>query len=617
MRSCFLSMSFPKGEFGLLSRHSCRRMLTSYRDRREVGYKWLLLPDPSDYRMPKPSANAIPLPRRSKQSLVTSKRQANDLPRKEDPFLPGFTWEEFNTLALERNSSQVKVDLSKDNQIWFYLGKTSTDAKAQFTEDPAKPRHNPKGHFLDTIIKSPPVSSSRQSYPASYPSTSVNQNALNAARATGRPSLPHTSSRSEKPYEYKPRGGNDYHVDPQAYRSQQKFLQKSVVPYAFGSDPRFGMEPKWPSANERTPNSYQAYHPNRGQLSPPFGLMGPPSTSQSRPGSNMQTPPKPINPFSNAATLSYNSSPRTSNGARYYAKPNPFAKYPYLQKQHNRSPLDYKSPYSQGGGFMNGYEGDLKEHLRRNPDALFQMQRSLSQSRSLTANPLLGYNNHRQSFSHSAPFARQTQGSASSLTNPSTVAPLYPSTVQQPTPGSNPGQNQQNHRPPSAGKVGSLGQSGVWGKKDSASLHPAIRQEYGTMFHHQYQPSPHSNHGSPTTKNTHQPAYQSQTLSQKYHPSNPASQPLQAPKGQSLQPQPETPQAPTAFAQTYAALQAQQFEEEKPLYPHQQYFRNAQHQPQSHLPQQNPAREVPDVPVDSTSLIEKMMANLRQASRQV
>src|SRR5436190_14048655 len=107
--------------------------------------------------MPKPSANAIPLPRKSQKALVTSKRQANDLPRKEDPFVPGYTWEEFHSLKLERNLEQIKVDFSKENQIWHYIGKGSTDAKARYTEDPANPQHNPKGNFLDTIPKPPPV----------------------------------------------------------------------------------------------------------------------------------------------------------------------------------------------------------------------------------------------------------------------------------------------------------------------------------------------------------------------------------------------------------------------------------------------------------------------------
>lgn len=64
-------------------------------------------------------------------------------------------WAEFNT-APEVNAKVAKVDLSKENQLWFYLGKTSTEARPQYTEDLAKPRHNVKSNFLDTV-KPPPV----------------------------------------------------------------------------------------------------------------------------------------------------------------------------------------------------------------------------------------------------------------------------------------------------------------------------------------------------------------------------------------------------------------------------------------------------------------------------
>jgi hypothetical protein len=95
-----------------------------------VEYKWLLIPDPADYRLPKPSPNAKPMPKsyKDKESLNTSKRQVDDIPRAEDPFVKGFTWAEFKNHKLLRNPAQVKVDLGKDNQIWFYLGKTSTEA---------------------------------------------------------------------------------------------------------------------------------------------------------------------------------------------------------------------------------------------------------------------------------------------------------------------------------------------------------------------------------------------------------------------------------------------------------------------------------------------------------
>lgn len=253
---------------------------------------------------------------------------------------------------------------------------------------------------------------------------------------------------------------------------------------------------------------------------------------------------------------------------------------------------------------MNGYEGDLKEHLRRNPDALFRTQRSLSQSSPLTTNPLLAYNSHRQNYSPSPslPYSRQNQDVSSSYKS------VYSSSVAPPTYTTEHGHNTPNHSSKTAIPTKTtLSTSDVWERKDASSLHPAIRQEYGTMFYHQYQPPYKKSQASETLQNANQATYQTQPAQQ---------QPTQAPTAQSQQIPPSASQAATVFAQTYQALQGQQFDDNKPLYPHQQYFQSSQNQrqPDSHVSVST--CEVPDVPVDSSTLIEKMMANLRQASRQ-
>jgi hypothetical protein len=188
----------------------CRRRsaaLTINSDRVEVEWKWLLLPDPADFRLPKASPNALPMPtcRKAKQE-INAKRSADEAPRKDDEFGPGYVWAEFNVVDAIRNSAQVKIDFCKEDQIWYYLGKTSTEAKAQYTEDPAKPRHNPKANFLDTVPK--PISAARAALLAQQSST------LHAAHPVHMPShgRPYSGSlpgmvapKQEKPYVYKPR----------------------------------------------------------------------------------------------------------------------------------------------------------------------------------------------------------------------------------------------------------------------------------------------------------------------------------------------------------------------------------------------------------------------------
>ncbi|KAF4628181.1 hypothetical protein G7Y89_g9973 [Cudoniella acicularis] len=609
-------------------------------DQVEVEYKWLLIPDASEYNLPKPSPNAIPLPksRQDKESLNTSKRQADDIPRADDPFVEGHTWAEFKNENIPINPFQTKIDFKQDNQIWFYLGKSSTEARAQFTEDPAKPRNNPKGNFLESIPKPPPAVP-RHSYAASYP-TNSKQPIPSTAKAPYRPAPPAstpTTTKVEKPYVYKPRNNTDmYRVDPQAYRSQQNFLQRSA-PYTFGTDPR------WRGPDSSSPNS----HPNR-QI-PATAAAAAVSSTTPHPTRPL-APPTSYQPPYPAPALSKPSNP--FGGRPQSSRPSVFAKYPYLQKEHNRSPLDYKSPYRPGGGFMNGYQGNLQSHLQQ---TLFQKRPSTSGTPH--PNPALtAYQNStmRPSQSGSQPISNPIHGASltSGYTSYGTPSTAKQTTIQSPV---------------TKPLVNS------WEKKEPSQLHPAIRQEYhATVFHNQYQPprpSPPQRQSSvlqpPPLYD--RPPYQPQSQTaphqprQMYNPpltpqSQPQSQPqshlprhelynkptshqsLSASHPQQYNKSPPTPASSThqpspitSTAPIYAAQQAnrmpvsqEQFQlpsqpqpqQPKAIYAHQQYF----HRPEApaYVPQQIPQGsqkyEPADVPVDSTSIIEKMIMNLKKAT---
>lgn len=151
----FLVDIVPKGYVNPTKDGVRQTVLTGRSERMELEWKWLLLPDPSDYHLPKASANAKPLPssRKAKKEL-NARRAEDETPRKGSEFVPGYTWAEFTNYDA-KNSEQAKVDLSKENKLWFYLGETSTDAKAQYTDDVSKRQHNPKSNFLNTIPKPP------------------------------------------------------------------------------------------------------------------------------------------------------------------------------------------------------------------------------------------------------------------------------------------------------------------------------------------------------------------------------------------------------------------------------------------------------------------------------
>jgi hypothetical protein len=718
----------PNGSVFTSLRWRCHAMLTLNSDRFEVEYKYLLIPDPADFHLPKPSDKAIPMPtsRKAKESLVTTKRQVDDLPRKDDLFVENFTWAEFNPFDPPKNPEQVKIDFSKERQIFFYLGKKSTEARAQYTANITKPVYDPRCNFLDTIVKPASAASLRQSFPASYPSSYNHQHALNAVRGPIRPSIPKTpsslskSSKPDKPYVYKPRSNSDtYHVDTQAYRSQQTFLKQSAIPsmpYTFGSDPSY-----------RQPDARSPVNPyNHGYSTPQFQhnqtsqASTPAKTSYSSSSSSILPPPK--------ASYSYGNKPVSGKGSTHQSRlsngnttfQDPFRKYPYLQREHNKSPLDYKTPYSPNGGFMNGYEGDLKAYLMKNPDALFKISRQ-------TMSTVSNYSNSYASN----PLLAQSSGQNSQKT----YAPILPpprayTSAALPTYQNNQAAQKQQQSFPQQQVTKPVGNNGnAWEKKDS-SLHPAIRQDYGgsTMFHTHYAPvssingasRPQNNQSVPprTVKETpiYPPGYsrpqqpqestgQSQSPPQaqpqsQYSPtcdtsaqsrsspqssfaqglppkaSPPSYAQLAAHQPQGLtQPRiSETYQSPviqSPYASSYHANQVQRppqlpsYQDGKPLYAHQQYFhghdynkpqgsvqQDCQHQKptaapasmqeppaqaqqpaqqaqQSYQPQQaqqpryaQPPQEqaqmkhndIADLPPDSSSLVEQMMANLKRAT---
>ena len=269
------------------------------REKFEVEYKWLLVFDPANSQLPIPSENAKPLPPElARKSRTTAEDPKNDQPRADQPFCDPqskFIWSEFNTCHRIKNPAQVKVDFSKPKTVWFYLGKGSTDAKAQYTGDLAKPTHNPDANFLDTVKPALPAVSlppQRRSFPASYP-TGVNIHALNAARANAQYQQPKVQPKpqiqpslktqgpqgpQDRPYNGKyaitepfprSRASTGYNVDSQALHKQRAFTH---------------------NATAQSTQRYQGYAPPPAQMSPPAPVapMKGPSQQRSEPTSYSQ-----------------------------------------------------------------------------------------------------------------------------------------------------------------------------------------------------------------------------------------------------------------------------------------------------------------------------------------
>ncbi|KAH4290974.1 histone H3-trimethyl-L-lysine(9) demethylase [Parastagonospora nodorum] len=174
-------------------------------DRVEVEWKYILKLHPDESQRPKPSANAKPLPEHLKESdaSLDITNRTDGVPDMGDPFhdpASAHKWAEWHT-APDVTRQLAKVDFSKENRLWYYLGKPSTEARPQYTEDPAKPKNNPKSNFLDTVKPPPPPvpAFAQRPYSAAYP--------LKPAPIAVPPRTPsqHQLQPAGRPYQYRPK----------------------------------------------------------------------------------------------------------------------------------------------------------------------------------------------------------------------------------------------------------------------------------------------------------------------------------------------------------------------------------------------------------------------------
>ncbi|KAK0386357.1 hypothetical protein NLU13_6194 [Sarocladium strictum] len=321
--------------------------------RMEVEWKWLLLPDPADYHLPKASSKAIPLPTSQKAKDRLNTKRADDMPRKDDVFGPGLTWAEYNYEEVY-NKEQAKVDFEKQDQVWHYLGKTSTEARAQYTEDPAKPRFNPKGSFLDTLPKPPPKPRPMAShlqyrqYQGAGPSQNGNQ------FYPGSHAYHTAGTGLGKPYMYKPK------VDaiPTSQFVTQRFVPNAALttPSVSGMSPN-GQTP-YPGPGQFAKQTFEVKS-QHAHLQQPVASLGQQHMSSkwrvAMPGAASQA-------AQHQHTASTQQQQRAQGKPSWQVHSSIYQKYPFFNSNHNRDSSKYRTPYSPAGGFTNGWEGSYDIH---------------------------------------------------------------------------------------------------------------------------------------------------------------------------------------------------------------------------------------------------------------
>ncbi|EQK99665.1 regulator of deoxyribodipyrimidine photo-lyase PHR1 [Ophiocordyceps sinensis CO18] len=386
-------------------------------DRVEVEWKWLLLPDPADFHLPRASAKALPMPAsRKAQDQLKARRLHDDKPKRDDAFADGYTWAEFQ-LEPVTNKDQVRIDFSKPDQTWHYLGKTSTDARAQYTEDPTKQRHNPKGNFLDTIPKPPkpapaPRSAARPrprpvAGPAGGYAYSFNHH---PGPHPGPPTSTAAGRLDDKPYVYKPKIHTGPHLAPLMYAPQ------NVTPSAV--QPSSSLPHGTPY--QHSDNMTRASYPTNMHALTQAPLQ--PASHAAVP--NLQRPS--AGPYQKTASIN-------PSRPTWQVHSSVYCRYPFFQVNHNRDSTKYRTPYAPGGGFTNGYEGDLRAHL---------MSRQSDLLRRPGLNPVLWPistgPSHGPSESHGAGHLERRGDGFPARTKPQTPAappPMQPRMPLPPVPG--------------------------------------------------------------------------------------------------------------------------------------------------------------------------------------
>lgn len=171
---------------------------------------------------------------------------------------------------------------------------------------------------------------------------------------------------------------------------------------------------------------------------------------------------------------------------------NPFYELVYILIITSRDSTKYRTPYAHWGGFTNGYEGSLRDHLMRTPDALFGVRR---QSVGLSTT-----NSGLSSMPHSsATGASPSTNAALRSQSPVTLhVSTIPSAAVHPTAAPSAPLSGTQSAPPLVAQPLMAKESSNWRSSSvsdsihwdinantAAALHPAIRAHYAAMLQSQ------------------------------------------------------------------------------------------------------------------------------------
>lgn len=112
------------------------------------------------------------------------------------------TWAEFEYSEPPVNLITANFNFSQPEKLWYYLGKTSTESKAQYTDNPKVPVHNPRSQFLNYLktIRAPTFPTHQPHH--RYPHTANPLGQMSSSSTVRSPAVPAQASSSGLPGHY-------------------------------------------------------------------------------------------------------------------------------------------------------------------------------------------------------------------------------------------------------------------------------------------------------------------------------------------------------------------------------------------------------------------------------
>ncbi|GAB7365373.1 hypothetical protein MBLNU230_g6451t1 [Neophaeotheca triangularis] len=211
-------------------------------NRVEVDWKWLCVLDPDDSQRPKPSSKAVAMPEGLNKNLLSMDNRQDGVPTMEQDFHdnPDFKWAEFANVETPPKDYRLNpyypqkfsVRINDPDQLYYYLGKISTDAKCFFTDTPNGTVHVPRSNFMERVAPRPAFQHppQRQALAAVHPAQTSRPPKPLVSAATNVPAISHNFG---KPYAYKPKAPvppqpSVWSVDQQALANQRSFTTQGA-----------------------------------------------------------------------------------------------------------------------------------------------------------------------------------------------------------------------------------------------------------------------------------------------------------------------------------------------------------------------------------------------------